>query len=334
MDCISAISSLATCALVRGEPAGPEEYIIHRSAYAILIREAEKLHMFEDSRFCKDVLRIIMMIAFSRRCHIPVPGLAPTVNPSTALQEYERIFEDTWHTRNHADPELYSPFYDGRIDPSEDPFPLTRSGHLRLLLQMMQSVVKIWLRRKTRSSQQQLTTDAMISMSLAQRILAMPSSKVPDLPSTSDHVYEACRLVSVLLIRSVESNRHWRSVARGTSILQDIRDALQKTDLDNLWDKEIGLLYYVVLIFHTATFDTPYYLLSHGLCTRVHFAVTYSYDDWIGAMQPMLTLYELMPTREYTLPERPTASAPTAVYMETLADLQTTEESNGVILSP
>ncbi|OAP64582.1 hypothetical protein AYL99_00554 [Fonsecaea erecta] len=334
MSCISAIAALATCALVRGEPAGAEEYVIHRNAYAVLIREAERLHMFEDSRFCKDVLRIIMMIAISRRCNIPVPGLAPPLNPSTAFQEYEHIFEDRWHTRLHADPELYSPFYDGRIDLSEDPFPLTRRGHLRLLLQMMQSMVKIWLRRNTRSSQQQLTADAMISMSLGQRILAMPSSKIPDLPSTADNVYEACRLASVLLIRSVESNRHWRFVVRGTSILQDIRDALQKTDLDNLWDKEIGLLYYVVLIFHTAAFDTPYYLLSHGLQARVHFAATYSYADWIGALQPMLTLFELMPMKEHILPERPAASASTAIYMETLADLQLTAEPDSVVLSP
>ena len=36
---------------------------MHRNAYAILIREAVRLNMFEDSRFCKDILRIITVIA-------------------------------------------------------------------------------------------------------------------------------------------------------------------------------------------------------------------------------------------------------------------------------
>ncbi|OAL38004.1 hypothetical protein AYO20_02837 [Fonsecaea nubica] len=333
ISCIAAVASLATCALVRGEPAGAEEYVIHRNAYAVLIKEAENMNMFQDSRFCKDVLRIILMIAISRRCHIPVPGLAPPIDPQTAYKEYEQVFEDRWHSRLQADPELYSPFYDGRIDPSEDPFPLLKRDHLRLLLQMMQSVVKIWLRRSTCSSQHQLIADATISMSLGQRILAMPSSKVPDLPSADDHVYEACRLTSVLLIRSVESNRHWRSVARGTSILEEIRDALQKTDLDNLWDKEIGLLYYVVLIFHSATFNTPHYLLGHILQIRVHFALTYSYDDWIGGMQPMLTVFELMPNKEFSLPARSITSGPTAAYVERLADLQLTPEPDSEALA-
>ncbi|EXJ69871.1 uncharacterized protein A1O5_06944 [Cladophialophora psammophila CBS 110553] len=333
ISCISAIACLATCALVRGELAGAEEYVTHRNAYAVLIREAVRLHMFEESRFCKDVLRIITMIAISRRCRIPIPGLATPAHPQTLLKEYEHVFEDRWHSRIQADPELYSPLYDGRIDPSEDPFPFLRRDHLRLLVQMMQSVVKIWTRRDPCSAQQQLTADTLISMSLCQRILAMPSSTIPDLPCSTDYVYEACRLTSVLLIRSVESNRHWRFVAKGTSILQDIRDALHKTDLDNLWDKDIGLLYYVVLVFHSATFGTPHYLFGHILQTRIHFAVTYSYDDWIGAIKPMLTLHELMPTKEAALPERSAGSGSVASYTETLADMQSSAESNQVILS-
>jgi hypothetical protein len=37
--------------------------IMHRNAYAVLIKEANRLNMFDDSRFCKDVLRIITVIA-------------------------------------------------------------------------------------------------------------------------------------------------------------------------------------------------------------------------------------------------------------------------------
>ncbi len=103
INCISAIACLATCALVcecyqaphqtpaRGSPEvrrlalpspenstvravadteqvreeveAAEEYITHRNAYAVLIRQAIRMNMFEDSRFCKDILRIITVIA-------------------------------------------------------------------------------------------------------------------------------------------------------------------------------------------------------------------------------------------------------------------------------
>jgi hypothetical protein len=36
---------------------------MHRNAYAVLIKEAHRLNMFEDSKFCKDILRIITVIA-------------------------------------------------------------------------------------------------------------------------------------------------------------------------------------------------------------------------------------------------------------------------------
>jgi hypothetical protein len=42
---------------------GAQEYLMHRNAYTVLIKEAMRMNMFEDSRFCKDVLRIITMIA-------------------------------------------------------------------------------------------------------------------------------------------------------------------------------------------------------------------------------------------------------------------------------
>ena len=40
---------------------------MHRNAYAVLIKEAMRLNLFEKSRFCKDVLRVITMIALVRR---------------------------------------------------------------------------------------------------------------------------------------------------------------------------------------------------------------------------------------------------------------------------
>jgi hypothetical protein len=38
--------------------------LMHRNAYAVLIKEATRLNMFGDSKFCKDILRIITVIAY------------------------------------------------------------------------------------------------------------------------------------------------------------------------------------------------------------------------------------------------------------------------------
>lgn len=192
----------------------------------------------------------------------------------------------------------------------------------------MQSVVKIWLNRKASTESQHTQADWLILKPLYQRIFNMPSSKLPDMPSSNDHAYEACRLTSVLLIRSVFSNRHWRFVAADTSILQDIREALQKTDLDGLWDKNIGLLYFVVVIFHSAAFGTPDYLFGHVLQGRIHFELTYSYNDWHGALQPMMVLNDMMPDKRRSGTGTPEGVELIAGYSTTLADMQTTVGSS------
>jgi hypothetical protein len=40
-----------------------EEYLVHRKAYAVLIKAAYEQNLIEGSRFSKDVLRIITVIA-------------------------------------------------------------------------------------------------------------------------------------------------------------------------------------------------------------------------------------------------------------------------------
>ncbi|OCT52446.1 hypothetical protein CLCR_10295 [Cladophialophora carrionii] len=297
--------------------------LMHRNAYAVLIREAVKMKMFEDSRFCKDILRVITVIAIARRCGIPTSGLAPLADSRTLLSEYERVFEDRWRSRTHPEPELYSPLYDGRQDLSDDPFPFVGREHLRLLLQMTQSMIKIWMRLNASPAAQQAPPNSLILKSLHQRIFSMPSSAVPDLPSSNDHVYEACRLTSLLLIRAVENHRHWRSEAVGTSILQEIRGALHKTDLDGFWGKNIGLLYFVVLVFHSAAFGTPDYLFGHALQGRIHFELTYSYNDWHGALLPMAVLNNLALDTKPSPSEGPEALELTAGYSTILSDMQT-----------
>ncbi len=82
-------------------------------------------------------------------------------------------------------------------------------------------------------------------------------------------------------------------------ILASVYEALQKTDLDKLWDKNIGLLYWVLLVFHCVAYSSPgpdsYYPCGHALLARVNFELTYSYHDWHGSLKPLLALRDLLP---------------------------------------
>lgn len=229
---------------------------------------------------------------------MPVAGLAPLADSATALKEYEYVFEDMWQSRDGPDTRLYSPVYDGRTDAADDPFPYVQREHLRLLLQMMQSVVKLWLQQVESPLEQQLD-ESIVLDSLLDRILGMPSSKIPNLPCTDDHVYEACRLVSVLMIRSVERGLSLHAVVQGTStgsaMLRDIKEALVHTELEGFWGNQFGLLYWVMLVYHCAAFGSVYHPFAHTLQVRLHFELTYSYVDWHAALKPMLALKDIIP---------------------------------------
>ncbi|KAI1615606.1 hypothetical protein EDD37DRAFT_497953 [Exophiala viscosa] len=223
---------------------------------------------------------------------MPVAGLAPLADSATALDEYEYVFEDVWQSRTHPDPELYSPVYDGRTDHENDAFPYVQRDHLRLLLQMMQSVINIWLRQITDDLRPK--DETVVLDSLCSQILDMPSARKPDLACSNDFMYEACRLTSVLMVQSVEQFVSWRDAAQGTTLVAEIKAALAKTELDGLWGKNIGLLYWVVLVLHCAAFETREYPFAHALQTRIHFQLTYEYRDWHGAVKPMLVLKDVM----------------------------------------
>jgi hypothetical protein len=224
---------------------------------------------------------------------MPTSGLAPPANSATLLQEHEFVFEDQWKTRTEPDPTLFSPVYDGRTNSTEDPFPCVDSEYLHLLLEMMQDIIKIWLRQGF-SLDSPHTDDRSVLQSLHGGILAMPSAHIPSLPCSNDYIYESCRLTSVVMVRSVQTVQNWKKTAEADSLIYQLREALQKTDLANLWGKKLGVLYWVILVFHCAAFGTPHYLLGHSIQTRVHFELTYSRTDWHGALKPMMALKDVM----------------------------------------
>jgi hypothetical protein len=64
----------------------------------------------------------------------------------------------------------------------------------------------------------------------------------------SGYVYECCRNVAYLMLRAEAFQCSLKEAAHGTTCLMEIDNALQKTNLLNLWDSQIGLLYWVLLV--------------------------------------------------------------------------------------
>jgi hypothetical protein len=225
---------------------------------------------------------------------MPVRGLAlaqPILNSAAALEEYGPVLEDPTRRRLGPDPRLYSPVYDGRIDPGEPPFPHVKIAHLQILLQLMQSIVKI--RIDQNDSTLNRTTDLG---RLCQRILDMPPSrKQPHPPYTNDHVYETCRLTSVLLVRSLLTGKTWQALIHEDTMTSDFMHSLHASDPGSLWGKNIGLLYWVMLVWYCAAYGTAHYPYLHALTIRIQFELTFEYDDWHGALLPMVALKDLMP---------------------------------------
>ncbi|KEF54692.1 uncharacterized protein A1O9_09134 [Exophiala aquamarina CBS 119918] len=252
-----------------------------------------KFDIFLTSRHCKETLRIITMIAISRRCGLPTSGLAAPVNSSTVLQDYEFVFEDQWRTRTEPDPTLFSPVYGGSAESTEDRFPCVETQHLYRLVEMMQDAINLWLQRDV--SLRPPYTDVTLGLeSLEARILCLPSAHDQSFPYSNDFIYESCRLTSVLMVRSVQTISNWKITAERESLLRPLREALKRTDLAGLWGNKLGLLYWVVLVFSCAAFGTPDYLLGHSILLMIHFELTYTKTDWHGALMPMIALKDII----------------------------------------
>ena len=70
--------------------------------------------------------------------------------------------------------------------------------------------------------------------------------------SESGNVYECCRLAAHLMLRAEALQCSLRVAAQGTTCLVQIDNALQKTNLFDLWGPQIGLLYWVLLVSCTS----------------------------------------------------------------------------------
>lgn len=78
--------------------------------------------------------------------------------------------------------------------------------------------------------------------------------------SESGSVYECCRLVAHVMLRAEALRCSVREAAEGTAYLVDIDNALQRTNLFDLWDSQIGLLYWVLLVSCTSALGSSFSL--------------------------------------------------------------------------
>lgn len=70
--------------------------------------------------------------------------------------------------------------------------------------------------------------------------------------SESGYVYECCRLAAQLMLRAETRRYSLNEAVQGTTFHIQVENALQKTDLFDLWGPNIGLLYWVLLVFCTS----------------------------------------------------------------------------------
>ncbi|RVX76104.1 hypothetical protein B0A52_00461 [Exophiala mesophila] len=193
---------------VRGGKEAAAEYQHHRYAGATLLAQAREWRLSEKSSFYRTVLALVTIGLVKRRCHIPVRGLAmaslPPLTHATVISEYGERLEDPTRPRTNPDPRLYSPVYDGRIDPKEeDPFPHVQSPHLRDLLEQMSAIVKIKIEQSDTTTTMQTpsqtqprphpnscSSDPILFQKLCQNILTIPSPSQRTTPLPNDHVYE------------------------------------------------------------------------------------------------------------------------------------------------
>ena len=70
--------------------------------------------------------------------------------------------------------------------------------------------------------------------------------------SESGYIYECCRLVAQLMLRAEALRCSLNEAVQGTTFHAQLENALQKTNLFDLWGPKIGLLYWVLLVFCTS----------------------------------------------------------------------------------
>ena len=91
--------------------------------------------------------------------------------------------------------------------------------------------------------------------------------------------YECCRLTLILMTRVCCGSMSWCEAASRTPYAESIVHALSHSDLTDLWDAQVGLLFWVTSIAWAILFNTENRLYISGIAVRVLTALTWSDND-------------------------------------------------------
>lgn len=280
IQCIGAVACLANSAMARGDEAGIAEYHLHHETYHKLMRHRSSQQKCLESNYGLNVIKVIAMFNASRVCGMPATGLATTSHVN--FDEMQTLFGNSCPTASH---DLLSPIY----NEAKQPFPGVKSERLRTLLEVTQCTFDFWITSVSASK-------CDLTYASARESCKTFRQRIEDIAYSlgRDGIYESCHWTASLMVRSVENCESWRESAQRDTTLHSCRHALSRTNLGDLWGTQIGLLYWVVLVMHCASFQTPSYPFYHSIFSRLIFELTYRYDDWYGAVRPLTNLQSIM----------------------------------------
>ena len=250
------------------------DYKVHRNAIAMLVNVAGGTEVLKQTElgFCMVkmmVLRDQVEVAawsspyrdFPKSCLYPLPSFAQMGKKNGRI----------WK----------SPFYDPPFEQSPTNLPLG----LQLLSLNMRTFMAILQNEKhedlaNRSQLQRIRTEIRKAIRMVPPLIGSKRME-------HEHIYECCRLTSLIMLRAEEASLSLRAAVENTTILEDIRHSLQHTDTANLWGDHIGLLFWVIVVVNAAAFHTTHHLFTTSILTNLMFEVCYSDYDLDVALIPL-----------------------------------------------
>lgn len=194
--------------------------------------------------------------------------------------DFEHILGEGRDQEHEASIALLSPVYYGTANVRSESYFLIKNERTYALLRATQHILESWQEASVRDD---VPDEFRDQLGLAKCDAGVGSS------TTGDGVFEAVRHVAMLMVRAYDRRESWGQASAGFPV-ERVKEALLTTDLGSLWGHSIGVLYWIVLVMHCATFRTSEYLFYHGLLSRIFFELTYRYSDWRGAVEPLIRL--------------------------------------------
>jgi hypothetical protein len=93
--------------------------------------------------------------------------------------------------------------------------------------------------------------------------------------SKKSTVNESCRLAALMTVAALETNTPFRDL--DIQMVDDLKNALQKTDIGSNWGKMSGVLFWIALLGSSAATGKPQHRYMDGALRRVMYELTYKY---------------------------------------------------------